>query len=66
MMTSTVPVWQSETSKVQKRGHHVIVDGVCIAAGAAMSSWLTFGFSLVNTQSSWNWRLPWYVDGLER
>lgn len=61
MMSSTVPVWQSEMSKVHKRGHHVIVDGICIAAGIAMASWLTFGFSKADTTSSWNWRLPWYV-----
>lgn len=61
MMSSTVPVWQSETSKVHKRGHHVIVDGICIAAGIAMSSWLTFGFSQIDTDSSYNWRLPRWV-----
>lgn len=61
MMSSTVPVWQSETSKVHKRGHHVIVDGICIAAGIAMASWITFGFSQIDTDSSWNWRLPRYA-----
>lgn len=33
MMSSTVPVWQSETSKTSRRGHHVIVGGVMIACG---------------------------------
>jgi hypothetical protein len=65
MMSSTVPVWQSETSKVHKRGHHVIVDGICIAGGIAMASWLTFGFSKAETTSSWNWRLPAYVPFLQ-
>ncbi|WWC88940.1 uncharacterized protein L201_003855 [Kwoniella dendrophila CBS 6074] len=63
-MSSTVPVWQSETSKVHKRGHHVIIDGICIAAGIALSSWLTFGFSKANTESSWNWRLPCMTTGI--
>ncbi|WWD03191.1 hypothetical protein V865_001238 [Kwoniella europaea PYCC6329] len=64
MMSSTVPVWQSETSKVHKRGHHVIIDGICIAAGIALSSWLTFGFSKAPTTSSWNWRLPCMTTGI--
>ncbi|WWC62287.1 uncharacterized protein I303_104883 [Kwoniella dejecticola CBS 10117] len=64
MMSSTVPVWQSETSKVHKRGHHVIIDGICIAAGIALSSWLTFGFSKAETTSSWNWRLPGMTTGI--
>ncbi|WWC69816.1 uncharacterized protein I206_103759 [Kwoniella pini CBS 10737] len=64
MMSSTVPVWQSETSKVHKRGHHVIIDGICIAAGIALASWLTFGFSKAETTSSWNWRLPCMTTGI--
>ncbi|OCF34420.1 hypothetical protein I317_03526 [Kwoniella heveanensis CBS 569] len=64
MMSSTVPVWQSETSKVHKRGHHVIVDGICIAGGIAMASWLTFGFSKIDTDMSWQWRLPCMTTGI--
>lgn len=77
MMSSTVPVWQSETSKTSKRGHHVIVGGVMIAcgmtyrfrsnkgladqAGVAVASWITYGFSKINTTESFKWRVPSYV-----
>ncbi|WWC61533.1 uncharacterized protein I303_104117 [Kwoniella dejecticola CBS 10117] len=64
MMSSTVPVWQSEISKVHKRGHHVIVDGICIAGGIAASGWLTYGFWRIDTTSSWQWRIPGMFPGI--
>jgi hypothetical protein len=61
IMSSTVPVWQSESSKTHKRGVHVIIDGVYIALGIAVCAWTTYGFWKADTQSGWKWRIPGYV-----
>jgi MFS family permease len=35
--TSTVPTWQSETSKAHKRGKLVMIEGALISGGISMS-----------------------------
>ncbi|GFZ43842.1 hypothetical protein JCM24511_01562 [Saitozyma sp. JCM 24511] len=63
MMSSTVPVWQSESSKTHKRGVHVIIDGVYIALGIAVCAWTTYGFWRADSQSGWKWRIPGIIPG---
>lgn len=36
MNTSTVPMWQSETSKSHKRGKMVMIEGALITGGIAL------------------------------
>ncbi|KAL1310590.1 hypothetical protein AAFC00_000866 [Neodothiora populina] len=57
MNTSTVPVWQSETSKSHRRGQMVMVEGALITGGVCLSYWLDFGFSFLEP-SSIAWRFP--------
>lgn len=38
MNTSTVPTWQSETSKSHKRGQMVMIEGALITGGVALRS----------------------------
>ncbi|WRT67532.1 uncharacterized protein IL334_004504 [Kwoniella shivajii] len=64
MASSTVPAWQTETSRTHKRGHHVIADGITIGFGIALASWATFGFSHVTGTSSWQWRVPAITPGI--
>lgn len=57
MNTSTVPTWQSETSKSHRRGQLVMVEGALITCGVMMSYWIDFGASYLEPSSS-AWRLP--------
>ncbi|KAH8900406.1 general substrate transporter [Thozetella sp. PMI_491] len=54
--TSTVPTWQSETSKAHKRGKLVMIEGALIAGGIMISNWIDLGFSFA--PGSVAWRFP--------
>ncbi|KAJ9643437.1 hypothetical protein H2199_004116 [Coniosporium tulheliwenetii] len=55
--TSTVPTWQSETSKSHRRGQMVMVEGALITGGVCLSYWVDFGFSFLEP-STISWRFP--------
>ncbi|KAK5116779.1 hypothetical protein LTR62_007453 [Meristemomyces frigidus] len=57
MNTSTVPTWQSETSKSHRRGQMVMIEGSLIVFGVMLSYWIDFGFSFLD-HSSIAWRFP--------
>lgn len=57
MNTSTVPTWQSETSKPHRRGQLVMVEGSLIVFGVMLSYWIDLGFSFLEP-SSIAWRFP--------
>ena len=57
MLSATVPVWQSECSSAENRGKHVVLDGLFISAGYAITSWANLGFFHVKTGSI-SWRMP--------
>lgn len=57
MNTSTVPTWQSETSKPHRRGQMVMIEGSLIVFGVMISYWLDLGFSFLEP-SSIAWRFP--------
>lgn len=57
MNTSTVPTWQSETSKPHRRGQMVMIEGSLIVFGVMLSYWLDLGFSFLEP-SSIAWRFP--------
>lgn len=54
---ATVPVWQSEISKANKRGAHVVADGIFIGAGASLALFIDFGLYFVKSNSV-AWRFP--------
>ncbi|KAG7797281.1 hypothetical protein KL944_004766 [Ogataea haglerorum] len=54
--TSTIPMWQAECSKPQKRGKLVMISGALITGGIALSYWIDFGFYF--TKGSVAWRFP--------
>ncbi|CAJ2509773.1 Uu.00g056730.m01.CDS01 [Anthostomella pinea] len=54
--TSTVPTWQSETSKSHKRGKLVMIEGALISGGIMISNWIDLGFSFA--PGSVAWRFP--------
>jgi len=56
-IASTIPAWQAECLK-KRRGTLLLVSfGACITLGVAISYWLTFAFSWIQT-SSVSWRFP--------
>lgn len=57
MNTSTVPTWQSETSKSHRRGQMVMIEGSIIVFGVMISYWIDLGFSFLEP-SSVSWRFP--------
>ena len=57
MNTSTVPTWQSETSKSHRRGQMVMIEGSLIVFGVMISYWIDLGFSFLEP-STVSWRFP--------
>lgn len=57
MNTSTVPMWQSETSKPHRRGQMVMIEGSLNVFGVMISYWLDLGFSFLEP-STIAWRFP--------
>ncbi|KAI1215133.1 general substrate transporter [Annulohypoxylon truncatum] len=55
--TSTIPTWQSETSRSHKRGKLVMIEGALITCGIMVSYWIDLGFSFIEN-SSVAWRFP--------
>jgi len=55
--TSTVPTWQSETSKSHRRGMLVMIEGALITGGVMLSYWIDFGLSFAEP-SEVSWRFP--------
>jgi len=40
IISASVPIWQTECSTTKHRGMFVIVEGIFISAGIAMSEWI--------------------------
>ncbi|GAB1196640.1 hypothetical protein APSETT444_005914 [Aspergillus pseudonomiae] len=57
MNTSTVPTWQSESSKAHDRGKLVMIEGMLITGGITLSYWINYGFSFI-PDSEVAWRFP--------
>ncbi|PYH46752.1 sugar porter family MFS transporter [Aspergillus saccharolyticus JOP 1030-1] len=57
MNTSTVPTWQSECCKSNRRGQLVMIEGAMITCGITISYWIDFGL-LFADPSEVAWRFP--------
>lgn len=57
MNTSTVPTWQSETSKSHRRGQMVMIEGAIIVFGVMISYWIDLGLSFAE-HNPVSWRFP--------
>ncbi|CAL5867988.1 uncharacterized protein PFLUO_LOCUS2211 [Penicillium psychrofluorescens] len=51
--TSTVPVWQSETSTAKERGKLVAVDSSLMIFGILIAYWMDYGFAQVSGPAQW-------------
>lgn len=56
MVTSTIPTWQSECARPEKRGVLILLGGSMITAGIAISYWTVYGFYFL--EGSVRWRFP--------
>ncbi|KIV79409.1 hypothetical protein PV11_06971 [Exophiala sideris] len=56
IISASIPIWQTECSTTKHRGMFVIVEGIFISAGIAMSEWIAFGFSEAFDNSA-QWRV---------
>ncbi|KAL4921913.1 hypothetical protein BDW62DRAFT_208077 [Aspergillus aurantiobrunneus] len=56
IMTSIVPVYQSELSEVKNRGMYVCSQPLCVPVGIAGAYWFDYGMSFA--PGSITWRLP--------
>ncbi|KAL3476008.1 general substrate transporter [Aspergillus californicus] len=57
MNTSTVPTWQSESSKAHDRGKLVMIEGMLITAGICLSYWINYAFAWLPDHEV-SWRFP--------
>lgn len=57
MLSSIVPVWQSETSGAKNRGQHVVLTGLFICLGYVLESWIDLGFFTL-PEGPATWRPP--------
>lgn len=55
-ISSTVPVWQSESSPAEHRGALVVLEGAFASIGLSISQWIELGFFFF--PSSVSWRFP--------
>ncbi|KAK8047330.1 Sugar transporter STL1 [Apiospora saccharicola] len=59
--TSTVPTWQSETSRSHKRGKLVMIEGALITCGIMISYWIDLGFSFAPGSVAWRFPLAFQI-----
>ncbi|KAL5384886.1 hypothetical protein PMIN06_010341 [Paraphaeosphaeria minitans] len=57
MLSTTVPVWQSECASAANRGKHVVLDGCFISLGYTLEAWINLGF-FEQDNLPLQWRLP--------
>lgn len=51
--TSSVPMWQSETCSSHNRGKLIMIEGMLITGGIAISYWLDFGLAYAPGSAAW-------------
>ncbi|KAL2758817.1 hypothetical protein ACRALDRAFT_1048467 [Sodiomyces alcalophilus JCM 7366] len=56
MVTSTIPTWQSECARPEKRGLLILISGALISGGIMISYWVVYGFYFL--EGSVRWRFP--------
>lgn len=54
--SASVPVWQTECSTTKHRGMFVIIEGIFISGGIAISEWVSLGFFFAWSNSA-QWRV---------
>lgn len=56
MVTSTIPTWQSECARPERRGFLILLSGALISGGIMISYWVVYGFYFLEGEV--RWRFP--------
>jgi sugar porter (SP) family MFS transporter len=56
MVTSTIPTWQSECARPERRGFLILLSGSLISGGIMISYWVVYGFYFLEGEV--RWRFP--------
>lgn len=59
--TSSIPVWQAETSKSHNRGLLICIEAAMIAVGTVIAYWIDFGMSYVDDSSQWRFPITFQI-----
>lgn len=59
--TSTVPMWQSETTQAHNRGRLVMIEGALISGGIMISYWIDLGLSFAPGSVAWRFPLAFQI-----
>ena len=57
MVTSTIPTWQSECARPERRGFLILVSGALISGGIMISYWVVYGFYFLEGEVRWRFPL---------
>lgn len=57
MVTSTIPTWQSECARPEKRGFLILISGALISGGIMISYWVVYGFYFLEGEVRWRFPL---------
>lgn len=57
MLTTAIPIWQSETAKASHRGALIVFQLVTNIFGISITNWMNYGFTYMRS-SSISWRFP--------
>nr|SIP56080.1 putative sugar porter [Yarrowia phangngaensis] len=60
-ITATVPMFQSECARPERRGALVMMEGALITGGIALSYWIDFGFYWVNNDADWRFPIAFQI-----
>uniref|UniRef100_A0A1N6MC79 Putative sugar porter n=1 Tax=[Candida] hispaniensis TaxID=312227 RepID=A0A1N6MC79_9ASCO len=60
-ITATVPMWQSECAKPERRGALVMMEGALITGGICLSYWIDFGFYFVDSDADWRFPIAFQI-----
>jgi len=59
--TSTIPVWQAETSTAKERGKLVAIDSCIIIFGIFIAYWMDYGFAQVSGPAQWRFPIGFQI-----
>ncbi|KAI9157929.1 Sugar transporter STL1 [Paramyrothecium foliicola] len=57
MVTSTIPTWQSECARPERRGFLILLSGALISGGIMISYWVVYGFYFLEGEVRWRFPL---------
>ncbi|KAG7908130.1 hypothetical protein KL906_003547 [Ogataea polymorpha] len=60
-ITATLPMWLSECAKPEQRGPLLMLEGMEVTGGIALSYWIDFGFYFAKGEVSWRFPIAFQI-----